>query len=507
MRTPVDYKLGKQLPASALKMVAHASGRVSLHMLALVFVLAGFGMPLTRAAKPNVLLVLADDMGFGDLGCTGSELLKTERIDLLAKSGVLCERAYVASSVCSPSRAGLITGRDPRRFGYQANLNMGSANYGTRIDLLGLPPGEHTLADHLSAVGYSTALIGKWHLGMGDGFHPQERGFDYFCGMLGGGHGYFPKPGNNKLERNGEPLTEFSSPYLTDFFTDDAVRWIGQQEQADDEPWFMYLSYNAPHGPLQAKEDDLKVFDHIQDPKRRTYAAMMLALDRGIGRVLDCLEQCGERGNTLICFFSDNGGATGNASWNGELSGTKGTLREGGVRVPMIWSWPETIPGNQMHQGVISSLDLLPTFMAAAGEKPLPLGPPRSHEDRNNRKKAVALYGPYDGVNLLPQLRGDAEPHRRTLFWRLQGQVAILDGPDKLISLSHRSPQVFRPADDAGEQVDRFDVDRTRADELFQLLGKWQASLATVPLWGSSPYWSSQSAKQHENYPPRPEPR
>ena len=144
----------------------------------------------------------------------------------------------------------------------------------------------------------------------------------------------------------------------------------------------MYLSYNAPHGPLQAKEDDLKVFDHIQDPKRRTYAAMMLALDRGIGRVLDCLEQCGERGNTLICFFSDNGGATGNASWNGELSGTKGTLREGGVRVPMIWSWPETIPGNQMHQGVISSLDLLPTFMAAAGEKPLPLGPPRSHEDR-----------------------------------------------------------------------------------------------------------------------------
>ena len=194
-------------------------------MLALVFVLAGFGMPLTRAAKPNILLVLADDMGFGDLGCTGSELLKTERIDLL-QSGVLCERAYVASSVCSPSRAGLITGRDPRRFGYQANLNMGSANYGTRIDLLGLPPGEHTLADHLSAVGYSTALIGKGHLGWGDGFHPQERGFDYFCGMLGGGHGYFPKPANNKLERNGEPLTEFSSPYFTDFFTDDAVRWM-----------------------------------------------------------------------------------------------------------------------------------------------------------------------------------------------------------------------------------------------------------------------------------------
>ena len=132
-----------------------------------------------NAKAPNILLVLADDMGYGDLGCTGSHLLKTDRIDALAKSGVLCSRAYVASSVCSPSRAGLITGRDPRRFGYQANLNMGSANYGARENLLGLPPGEHTLADHLDAAGYSTALVGKWHLGMGDGFHPQERGFDY----------------------------------------------------------------------------------------------------------------------------------------------------------------------------------------------------------------------------------------------------------------------------------------------------------------------------------------
>jgi arylsulfatase B len=490
-----------------LDMVRHCPGRAFLSLLLLVALLSGIAGSPANAASPNILLVLADDMGYGDLGCTGSQLLKTERIDALAKSGVLCSRAYVASSVCSPSRAGLITGRDPRRFGYQANLNMGSANYGTRVGLLGLPPGEHTLADHLGAVGYATALVGKWHLGMGDGFHPQERGFQHFCGMLGGGHSYFPKPGSNKLERNGVPLTDFSSPYLTDFFTDEATQWISKQDEANDEkPWFMFLSYNAPHGPLQATEDDLAVFSHIKDRKRRTYAAMMWALDRGIGRVLDRLDELGERENTLICFFSDNGGATGNASWNGELSGTKGTLREGGVRIPMIWSWPGTVPAAQTHDGVMSSLDLLPTFMAAAGGMPLPLGPPRSHEDKNNRKKAVSLYGEYDGKNLLPQLTGEQAALRRTLFWRLQGQVAILDGPDKLISLSHRAPQVFRPTEDAGERDDRFDSDRTRADELFQLLGKWQASLATVPLWGSSPYWSSQSAKQHDNYPPRAEP-
>jgi len=494
-------------PDNALKMVKDGSCRVFSSVLVLTLLLAGISVNPLPAASPNILLVLADDMGYGDLECTGSQLLKTDRIDGLAKSGVLCSRAYVASSVCSPSRAGLITGRDPRRFGYQANLNMGSSNYGARVDLLGLPPGEHTLADHLAAIGYSTALVGKWHLGMGEGFHPQERGFHHFCGMLGGGHGYFPKPENNKLERNGVPLTEFSSPYLTDFFTDEAIRWIGSQDkEADEKPWFMFLSYNAPHGPLQATEDDLAAFSHIKDRKRRTYAAMMLALDRGVGRLLDRLDELGERDNTLICFFSDNGGATGNASWNGKLSGTKGTLREGGVRIPMIWSWPGTIPGAQTHQGVMSSLDLLPTFMAAAGGMPLPLGPPRSHEDKNNRRKAVALYGEYDGKNLLPQLRGEQAAPRRTLFWRLQGQVAVLDGPDKLISLSHRAPQVFRPSEDAGEQEDRFDTDRTRADELFQLMGKWQASLATVPLWGSSPYWSSQSAKQHDSYPPREEP-
>ena len=464
--------------------------------------------PIVFAAPPNIVIFLADDMGFGDLGCMGSQHLATPHIDSLAKSGVLCQQAYVASSVCSPSRAGLLTGRDPRRFGYEGNLNQGAANYATRPDLLGLPPGEHTLGDHLRAAGYATALIGKWHLGTGDGFHPSERGFDHFCGMLVGSHSYFPRPEKNQLERNGEALRDFSSPYLTDFFIDEALRWVQQQQSGIvQKPWFLFLSWNAPHGPLQATEEDLKRFAHISDKKRRTYAAMMFALDRGVGRVRSHLQESGELNNTLICFFSDNGGATGNASWNGPLSGVKGSLREGGVRVPMIWSWPDQLPAGETHAGVVSSLDLLPTFMAAADAQPLPLAPPRPHEDKRNREKSVTAYGAYDGINVLPQLAGKTTPEPRTLFWRLQGQTAVLDGSDKLITLSHRSAQMFQPADDPAETVDRIDADRTRAAELFQTLGQWESSLATVPLWGSSPFWVGQSAKHYDTWHVRPEPK
>jgi arylsulfatase B len=467
--------------------------------------------PLIAAEQPNILLILADDMGYGDLNCTGSRLLRTPQIDRLRESGVLCTQAYVASPVCSPSRAGLITGRDPRRFGYESNLNASAANYATRPELLGLPAGEHTLGDHLKAAGYVTCLIGKWHLGIGDGFHPNRRGFDYFCGMLGGSHSYFPNPTNNRLERNGKPLTQFSSPYLTDFFTDEALGWMASNQRdlgaGQSKPWFLFLSYNAPHGPMHATVEDLAKFAHIKDKKRRKYAAMMLALDRGVGRVMDYLEKTGERQNTLVCFFSDNGGATGNASWNGPLSGVKGTLREGGVRIPMIWSWPGTLPKNKTYAPVVSSLDLLPTFVAAANAKPLPLTPPKSHEDKNNRKRVVKNYGEYDGVNLLPILSGRQQPKPRTLFWRLQGQRAVLSGSDKLIAPSHRPAQLFAPAIDPGETTDRH---ATRADQvlkLFKQLSDWEASLATVPLWGSSPYWSGQSAKHYDNWPVREEPK
>jgi arylsulfatase B len=437
----------------------------------------------------------------------GSKKLRTPMIDGLRMSGVLCSQAYVCSPVCSPSRAGLITGRDPRRFGYEGNLNAAAANYATRPELLGLPPGEHTLGDHLKAAGYRTSLVGKWHLGTEEGFHPNERGFDYFCGMLVGSHTYFPKPGKHGIERNRQPVEKFSSPYLTDFFTDEAVSLIETYEKEDDQPWFLYLSYNAPHGPMQATEEDLKQFEHIEDPRRRTYAAMMLALDRGVGRILDTLKKNGETSDTLICFFSDNGGATNNASWNGPLSGSKGNLREGGIRVPMIWSRPGRLPAASRCDAIVSSLDLLPTFLAAAKANPLPLSPARSHEDKRNRKRYVSRFGEYDGFNLLQMLEGKTGGPQRTLFFRLQGQKAVLRDGDKLISLSHRLPQLFSPATDTGEKNDTLPADKQQAEELFRLLGEWESMLPTVPLWGSSPFWSGQSAKGYESYPVRPEPR
>jgi arylsulfatase A-like enzyme len=460
----------------------------------------------TATTQPNIILILADDMGYGDLGITGSEALRTPHLDELARSGVFCTEGYVASAVCSPSRAGLLTGRDPRRFGYEGNLNRGHANYATRSELLGLPPGELTLGDHLRAAGYATALVGKWHQGIGPGFHPNERGFDYFCGMLGGSHSYFPNEGTHSIERNGTPVETFSDPYLTDFFTDDGLAWINQQ-QHKERPWFVFMSYNAPHGPMHATEADLARFTHIKDPKRRTYAAMMWALDRGVGRIRASLKQSGELGNTLIVFFSDNGGPQGNASWNGPFSGGKGALKEGGIRVPMIWSWPGTLPADQRYTAPASALDLLPSFLAAAQSAPLPLRSPMSHEDSRNFERGVKRYGAYDGVNLLPALLGETKAPPRTLFWRLQGQTVIRHGDLKLIRPSHRMPQVFDPTNDLAEAHDLVGANPSQTAELFRQLAEWESMLPTVPLWDSSPFWQSESADFYDNRPPGPEPK
>lgn len=458
---------------------------------------------LPAADSPNFLVIMADDLGYGDLSCQGSQFIKTPHIDQLAATGTNFTQAYVASSVCSPSRAGFMTGRDPRRFGYEGNLNAQPKHFATRPELLGLPVTEHTVANHLKVAGYRTGIVGKWHLGLADIFRPNERGFDYFCGMRNGGHDYFPREGKNKIERNGQPVKEFSSAYLTDFFSDEAVRWI---ENPTDEPWFLFLSYNAPHTPMQATEADLKIYAHIKDEKRRTYAAMVHAMDRGIGRVLAALDQTKQSQNTFVVFLSDNGGATSNASWNGNLSGAKGTLLEGGIRVPMIWRWPGRVPAGNKSKTVVSSLDLLPTFLAAANAKTLPLNPPASHEDGRNRKRMVKLSGDYDGVNVLPLLANNTR-RDRALFWRLQGQAAVLQGDQKLIRLGHRPAQLFQPAADPSEQVD---LAAERPDEFraaFKLLGRWESSLPTVPLWDSSPYWFGDSAEIYDTWQPRAEPK
>ncbi len=341
--------------------------------------------------------------------------------------------------------------------------------------------------------------------------------------MIGGHHDYFPEPDKNNLERNGEPLRNFSSHYLTDFFTDEGIAWLDQASTAKGrplaadresstasatrrKPWMLMMSYNAPHTPMQATEEDLARFNSIQNPKRRTYAAMVWALDRGVGRIMEHLKSTGDYENTLVVFFADNGGATNNASWNGPYSGAKGSLREGGVRVPMIWSWPGHLREKQVHEGVVSSLDVIPTFMAAAGQKLLPLNDAPSHEDARSRRRGIQRYGAYDGVNLLPQLSGETPPPHRTLFWRLQGQTAIRDGEEKLIVLSHRPAQMFQVDADAAEANDLSKQSVDRFEELYRELGEWEFSLPTVPLWGSSPVWSGDSAEIYDTWSPRAEP-
>lgn len=455
------------------------------------------------ASRPNVLLIISDDMGYGDLGCMGTTEIQTPHLDALAADGRLCSQAYVASSVCAPSRAGLITGRHPCRIGFEANLNNWTELTPTRRDFYGLHPSEATLADHMRANGYRTVAVGKWHLGYEDSHYPTARGFDAFVGMRGGGHNYFLEPGRGSIERNGEPVAEFSSPYITDFFTDEALRYIGDPRlrNEDDKPWFMYLAYNAPHTPMQATDEDLAHYAHIKDPKRRTYCAMVHALDRGVGRIVAHLKETDQYDNTLIVFFSDNGGARNtNASWNGPLSGSKGNLREGGVRVPMFFTWPDRIPaGEGTYDGVLSALDLLPTMLASCGGAPIPL------TDGQGRNQGPRVY---DGIDVLPYLiSGEATPER-TMFWRLQGQTSVLvNSGDKLIRVAHRPAQFFQLTTDLGEQNDLALTHSERVLELYRLIHDWERSMPVYPYFNTSPYWRGPTAQNYDEYVPTDEPR
>jgi len=456
----------------------------SIQSVFLAALLTALLLPASYAASPpNILILLADDMGWGDLGHTGSKQLRTPHLDQLATNGVFCSQAYVASSVCAPSRAGLMTGRQPSAIGFEANLAKWDEKSPTRELHQGLHPKHRTMADHLRDAGYATALVGKWHLGYAEEHHPNRRGFDHFCGMISGSHGYFPlEQKRHSIERNGSPVTAFSNPYLTDFFTDEIMTWIGEVDK--DQPWFCFGSYNAPHTPMHATEADLADFAHIADRKRRTYAAMMQALDRGVGRIVAQLKSIGELDNTLIVFFSDNGGATTNASWNGPFSGCKGNMREGGIRTPMIFHWPAGLPRSHEVKTPVSSLDLLATFLAAAGAK----SPDAT-----------------DGANLLPVLRQETDTLDRPLFWRLQGQACVLHSEGKLIRLSHRPAQLFRLQKDQGEQNDLAATERETLLQLFSELSAWEAGLPTYPHFYSAPMWQGHSAKNYDSYLPRAE--
>ena len=330
-----------------------------------------------KASRPNIIIVMTDDMGYADVGFNGSKDILTPELDQLAKAGTVFNSAYVAHPFCGPSRAGLLTGRYPHEFGSQFNLPANSEKSVGE----GIPLNEKFISSILKDAGYHTGIIGKWHLGAVKGYEPQDRGFDYFYGFLGGGHDYFPneygpkyqqlvKAGNKNifeylfpLQRNGVEVQE--SEYLTDELSHDAVRFV-KEAAKDEKPFFLYLAYNAPHTPLEAKEEDMAKFKDIKDKDRRTYAAMVYAVDRGVGDLVKSLKETNQYDNTLIVFLSDNGGRTDKGANNYPLKGVKGDTYEGGFRVPMFFHWPNHIPSGKHFEFPVSALDLYPTFAGLA---------------------------------------------------------------------------------------------------------------------------------------------
>ena len=457
----------------------------SLFHMRLLFLLFLGILPL-RSKQPNILMILADDMGYGDLGCYGSLQIETPSLDKLATAGIRCTDGYVCANVCAPSRAGLLTGRHPQRFGFEHNLNK---SFPTLPERLGIPVGQKTIANHLKNAGYRTSLIGKWHVGDSvPGMLPNARGFDYFFGMHSGSHDYFPKAEKNKLFRNKSPIKKIEHPYLTDWFTHEAI----DQMTVAEKPFFCFLSLNTPHTPMQAKEEDLARFSHIKGKRRQTYAAMQWCMDLNIGKILAHLKTTKQIENTLIVFYSDNGGSvTASHACNAPLNGMKGSFLEGGIRVPFIFHWPKGLPSGKVFKHPFTSLDLLPTFVAAA-EKLLP---PRI--TKKGRKRIIN----YDGYNLLPFLRGDITkaPHE-ALFWRMTMRgAAIREGNWKLLVNVHTPPALYNLAEDISEEHNLYQKMPGKVTDLWQKLNKWQESLEDTPHWQEDPYWQGYNRKLYSH--------
>ena len=357
-------------------------------------------------SPPNIIVIISDDQGYADVGFHGSKEIFTPNIDRIAKNGVVFSQGYVSYAVCSPSRAGLITGRYQNRFGYTRNILLAPKD-----SLMGLPISEQTLPEVLNNVDYKTKAIGKWHLGAHESLVPEKRGFDEFFGFLIGGHRYFPNDLTlndlteasrqmdgyiTKIYDNGKRVN--TKKYLTEELSDNAVKFI---EDNSEDPFFLYLSYNAPHTPLQATDTDLERNNHIDVEKRRTYAAMVSSMDDGVGLILDKLEEKNISENTIVIFFSDNGGVEWyNFSDNGPLRGIKGDFFEGGIRVPFTMQWPKKIKPGIIYNKPIIALDVFATVVSAASAEKF---------IKNN----------IDGVNLIPYINGEinGSPHDY-LFWK-----------------------------------------------------------------------------------------
>jgi arylsulfatase A-like enzyme len=452
-----------------------------------LLLLAGITAPLeAEPDRPNIVLIVADDLGYGDVGFNGSTQIRTPHLDRLAREGVVFSEGYVSAPVCSPSRAGLLTGRNQPRFGYDNNL--GESQPGFDPEYGGLPTTERTIADRLRPLGYVSGLIGKWHLGVRPQFHPLNRGFDEFWGFLGGGHSYFPtEPTGRAYDAPVE--CSYSTPRPLTYITDDiGMEAEGFIERHADRPFFLYVAFNAPHTPMEATAADLKLYSGIGDSRRRTYAAMVHRLDVNVGRILEALDRAGLGSRTLVAFISDNGGpVTSNASLNAPLNGQKGILLEGGVRVPFVLRWTETLPVGLTFDSPVSALDLMPTFVRAAGGQ-------------------VTESDDLDGVDLLPHLTGETKgvPHER-LRWRFTISAALREGEWKLVRLPDRLPMLYHLPSDISEQKDVALENLERTEDMLKRLGAWDVSLPH-PLFLEGAVWKKRQLELYDRRYPLEQP-
>jgi arylsulfatase A len=438
-----------------------------LAIVLLTLSLMGCTQKLRQGAKPNVIFILADDLGYADVGCYGATDIRTPNIDRLRREGVKFTDFHSNGPVCTPTRCGLMTGRYQQRIGgLEWAIHPG-------VRKMGLPDQEKTIADLLRGAGYATAMSGKWHLGYDKKFRPMQHGFERYFGLLSGNHDYFAHRENNAqadLWLMDRPVE--MEGYSTHLITQYALQFM---EEMKERPFFLYVAYNAPHFPYQGPNDRGMKFEKQGDwsgkGSRKTYAEMVEEMDNGIGQILRALDRDGLVANTLVVFSSDNGGTM--YSKNGPLAKKKGDLWEGGIRVPCVARLPGVIPAGSETKQVGITMDWTATIAALAGAS--------APKDR-----------PFDGVDLMPILAGKSPEVQRTLFWRrvdpkeTKTHLAVRDGNWKYIRTIENDQQfLYDLSDDIGEKKNLAMAMPGKCDAMKAMIASWEKEISP-PLYPQS---------------------
>jgi arylsulfatase A-like enzyme len=417
----------------------------------------GQSVQRSSESRPNIVFILADDMGWGDLSCYGRPDYRTPNLDLLALQGTKFTDAYSASAVCTPTRCGYITGRYPGRY----KIGLEEPLIGNNLDV-GLEPGQPTIASLLKQSGYDTALFGKWHLGFRPEWGPNAHGFDEFFGILAGAGDYFLHQnglGQPDLYENTNPVVR--NGYLTDLLTERAVNYVTKRRTS---PFFLSLHYTAPHWPWQGPKggETVNFTGSSSEQAKMTlggslklYAEMMKSLDDGVGRVMRAIRSAGVERKTLVIFTSDNGGERFSYQW--PFSGRKGDLLEGGIRVPAIVRWPGVVPANRVTQQMAITMDWTATIIAAGNAE-------------------AAAGHSLDGIDLLPVIKGSRPVTDRAFFWRIYNLDAVRQGEWKF----YRNAEVRRLFDLSVDEREQADFSQKNPEVLQQLMGefdKWNKEM------------------------------